>query len=144
MSEIALDTIKAIKERLSEVIADLDRMEDALHNAPPGAIEELVLPKEALEELPWKPYRSGSGAWIFSDIEDSAAKRLREAPKDCIVIEDAEAGVKAAKQAGMFCVGYRNPNSGRQDLSKADIVVDDFSKLDIQQLLQPTPVRGSQ
>lgn len=48
MSEIALDTIKATRERLTEVIVDLDRMEDALKDAPPGAIEEVELPKEAL------------------------------------------------------------------------------------------------
>lgn len=79
MSEIALDTIKAIRERLNEIVADLNRMESALKNAPPGAIEEVELPKEALESLPWKPYKSGSGEWIFSNLEDPTAKSLREA-----------------------------------------------------------------
>ena len=79
MSGIALDTIKAIRERLNEVITDLDRMEDALHNAPPGAIDEIELPKEALEHLPWKAYKSGNGSWIFSDLEEPTAKKLKEA-----------------------------------------------------------------
>ena len=78
MSEIALDTIKAIRERLNEIIADLNKMEDALKNAPPGAIEEVELPKEALDGLPWKPYKSGKGSWIFSNLEDATAKKLRE------------------------------------------------------------------
>jgi beta-phosphoglucomutase family hydrolase len=63
------------------------------------------------------------------------AKRLNMEAKECLVVEDSMLGVKAAKKAGMKCLGYRNPNSGNQDLSKADILTDDFSKLDIQSLL---------
>ena len=47
-------------------------------------------------------------------------------PKDCLVIEDSSNGVKAAKSAGSYCVGFRNPGSGKQDLSDADIIIDDF------------------
>jgi len=64
-----------------------------------------------------------------------SANELSVSPTDCLVIEDAELGVEAAKNAGMKCVGYRNPNSGNQDLSKADTVIDDFSKLAIKELL---------
>ena len=50
-------------------------------------------------------------------------------PESCIVIEDSENGVSAAKAANMKCIGFINPNSGRQDLSKADIIVDSFHGL---------------
>jgi beta-phosphoglucomutase len=60
---------------------------------------------------------------------------LRVSPSQCLVIEDAQLGVEAAKSAGMKCIGYRNPHSGNQDLSKADTVTDDFSKLDIEEVL---------
>jgi len=63
-----------------------------------------------------------------------AAERLHEKPENCVVIEDSKLGVEAAKRAGMKCVGFRNPNSGKQDLSKADLIVDDFTKLTIQRL----------
>ena len=79
MSEIALDTIKAVRERLNEAIADLNKMEEALNNAPPGAIEEVELPKESLDGLPWKSYKSGSGEWIFSNLENLIVQSLREA-----------------------------------------------------------------
>ena len=79
MSEIALDTIKAVRERLNEAIADLNKMEEALQNAPPGAIEEVELPKEALDGLPWKPYKSGNGEWIFSNLENLIVQSLRNA-----------------------------------------------------------------
>lgn len=50
----------------------------------------------------------------------------------CLVIEDAKNGVLAAKAAGMKCIGYKNPNSGNQDLSKADLIIDNYSKLDLE------------
>jgi beta-phosphoglucomutase len=49
------------------------------------------------------------------------AGKLGVAPADCIVFEDAEAGVEAAVAAGMKCVGI----GSRSLLNKADIV---FSK----------------
>ena len=64
-----------------------------------------------------------------------AATKLGVSPDLCLVIEDAKLGVEAAKSAGMKCIGYRNPHSGNQDLSKADITTDDFSKLDIEKMI---------
>jgi beta-phosphoglucomutase len=46
------------------------------------------------------------------------AQKLNIAPKDCVVFEDAEAGVEAAIRAGMKCVGV-----GSENLSKANKVV---------------------
>ena len=65
-----------------------------------------------------------------------AAKKLGVAPANCVVIEDAVAGVTAAKRAGMRCIAVTNTNS-RETLAEADFVVDtlevvavnDFEKL---------------
>jgi len=65
-----------------------------------------------------------------------AAQKLGIEPAKCVVIEDAKLGTAAAIKAGMKCIGYRNPNSGNQDLSKADWIVTDFTKLDFQELLK--------
>jgi len=46
------------------------------------------------------------------------AQKLNIQPKDCLVFEDAEAGVEAAIRAGMKCVGV-----GSENLSKATRVV---------------------
>ena len=56
-------------------------------------------------------------------------------PQDCIVIEDSTNGVKAAKAAGMYCIGFDNPGSGQQDLSEADRVIDNYEKGSIELIL---------
>ena len=58
------------------------------------------------------------------------AASLSIAPKEsCIVIEDSTNGIKAAKAAGIFCVGYNSIHSEAQDLSEADIVINHFNEL---------------
>jgi len=58
------------------------------------------------------------------------AASLSVAPKEnCIVIEDSTNGIKAAKAAGIFCVGYNSLHSKDQDLSLADTIVNHFSEL---------------
>jgi beta-phosphoglucomutase family hydrolase len=69
------------------------------------------------------------------EIFIKSARRLRVKPVECLVVEDAKLGVEAAKNAGMKVVGYRNPNSGDQDLSRAEMIVDDFLKLSVEDML---------
>lgn len=58
------------------------------------------------------------------------AASLSVAPKEnCIVIEDSTNGIRAAKAAGLFCVGYNSENSKLQDLSLADVVVEHLDEL---------------
>lgn len=61
------------------------------------------------------------------DIFLKAASCFNSAANECAVIEDSYNGVCGARAANMFCVGYYNPGSGVQDLSKADIVIDSFN-----------------
>ena len=58
------------------------------------------------------------------------AASLSVAPKEnCIIIEDSTNGIRAAKAAGIFCVGYNSENSKLQDLSLADVVINHFDEL---------------
>ena len=58
------------------------------------------------------------------------AASLSIAPKEnCIVIEDSTNGIRAAKAAGIFCVGYNSENSKLQDLSLADLIVEHLDEL---------------
>lgn len=63
------------------------------------------------------------------EIFQIAAKKLGLAPRDCLVIEDSTNGVKAAKAAGMACLGFQGSLENKQDLSGADFVVKDFGHL---------------
>ena len=49
---------------------------------------------------------------------------------NCVVIEDAIAGVKAAKRAGMKCIAVTNSHPS-ESLEKADIVVDTLEVISI-------------
>lgn len=63
------------------------------------------------------------------------AASLSKAPKEnCIVIEDSSNGVKAAKSAGIFCIGYDSIHSKMQDLSEADMVIREFTELDFEKI----------
>jgi len=59
-----------------------------------------------------------------------AAKKLGARAGSCVVIEDAIAGVTAAKSAGMKCIAVTNSHPGKS-LEKADLIVDTLEKVDI-------------
>ncbi|OGO16844.1 MAG: hypothetical protein A2Z15_02685 [Chloroflexi bacterium RBG_16_50_11] len=59
-----------------------------------------------------------------------AAKKLKVKPANCVVIEDAIAGVTAARRAGMKCVAVTNSHPGTS-LKNADLIVDSLEKVDI-------------
>jgi len=68
-----------------------------------------------------------------------AAKKLGVAPENCIVIEDAVAGVTAAKRAGMHCLAVTNTHP-RVSLKEADLIVDTLEAVsvsDLEGLLNP-------
>jgi beta-phosphoglucomutase len=54
-----------------------------------------------------------------------ASERLGLEPESCCVIEDAEAGIEAAKNAGMIAIGY----GSAKDSELIDIKLDKFSDL---------------
>jgi beta-phosphoglucomutase len=56
--------------------------------------------------------------------------------QNCIVIEDSTNGVKAAKAAGIYCVGYNSIHSKLQDLSAADVIINHFNELDYETVTQ--------
>jgi len=62
-----------------------------------------------------------------------AAQRLGVEPENCVVIEDAVAGVTAAKRAGMHCVAVTSTHS-RQSLKQADLIVKTLEEISINDL----------
>lgn len=52
------------------------------------------------------------------------------APEQCVVFEDAEAGIEAARRAGMHCIGIGSP----ENLGKADFVVYSLGDMKVSRL----------
>ena len=62
-----------------------------------------------------------------------AAQKLGIEPKNCIVIEDAVAGVTAAKRAGMCCIAVTTTHP-RDSLKEADLIIDTLESITIDAL----------
>lgn len=60
-----------------------------------------------------------------------AAEELNCDPHQCVVFEDAEAGIEAALAGGMHTVGVGNP----QILGKAELVIPGFLEMDLNRFL---------
>ncbi|MGJ8666984.1 MAG: HAD family hydrolase [Patiriisocius sp.] len=63
------------------------------------------------------------------EIFEKAAEASGHKRAECFVIEDSTNGIKAAKGAGIFCVGYNSHHSKNQDYSKADLVIQNFEEI---------------
>jgi HAD superfamily hydrolase (TIGR01509 family) len=76
------------------------------------------------------------------EIFEKAALASGHERHECIVIEDSTNGIKAAKSAGIFCVGYDSLHSHDQDYSLADVVVSDFKELAYSKIMETFLVVG--
>ncbi len=63
------------------------------------------------------------------------AKELDVNPLECIAIEDSAHGIKAARSAGMFCIGI-NTSSSKDQTHEADLKVNGYSEIDLLKLLR--------
>ncbi|GAB1857312.1 HAD family hydrolase [Flavobacteriaceae bacterium MHTCC 0001] len=63
------------------------------------------------------------------EIFEKAAMAAGFKREECVVIEDSTNGIKAAKSAGIYCIGYDSFHSKNQDYSTADKVVSDFKEI---------------
>jgi HAD superfamily hydrolase (TIGR01509 family) len=60
------------------------------------------------------------------------AKQLKVDPYDCLVLEDAEAGILAAKKIGMQVIAVPTIYTRKHDFSQADFVVKSLTNIDKQ------------
>lgn len=64
------------------------------------------------------------------------AELLKMDPSQCIVIEDSHNGARAAKAAGMYCIGYIDTQYPPQDLSMVNQKIYHHDELDLDQLIK--------
>ncbi len=63
-----------------------------------------------------------------------AAHQLGIDPHECIAIEDSANGIRAAQQAGMFCIGITTSGNPYQT-EKAHLVVDSYKEIPLKELI---------
>ena len=128
------DAIDGIKDLISDLINN--NIAIALASSSPMKFIQLAIEKIGISEY-FDIIVSGEHVDKSKpepDIFLRAASLLKVKPSDCWVLEDSVNGVIAAKKAGMKCIAFLNPNSGNQDLSKADKVVTTLKRLEYKDL----------
>jgi len=70
------------------------------------------------------------------EIFIKAAKASGFSKQECFVIEDSTNGIKAAKNAGIYCVGFKSQNSKNQEYSLANKVISNFDEISFQKISQ--------
>lgn len=63
------------------------------------------------------------------DIFLLAAKLLDVDSGQCLVIEDSTNGIRAARDAGMYCIAYNGPGAEFQDQSQAQQIITDYGEI---------------
>ncbi len=61
------------------------------------------------------------------EIYIQSAKNLGIHPQEGLAIEDSSVGIASAKNAGFFCLGFRNGSNQAQDFSRADAEFSHFT-----------------
>ncbi len=125
--------IDGIREILNYL--EKNRIPAAVASSSPKELVQAVVSRLELDDY-FKFLLSGENVTQSKphpEIYLQAAARLNIDPADCLVIEDSKNGTIAAKEAGMTCIGFQNLNSGLQDLSRADIIVDTLTAIDLSQ-----------
>ena len=123
MEETGIRTLPGAKELIDALL--VQKIPIALASSTNSAVLEKILPKIGLERafdavVGGDQVQNGKPA---PDIFLMAAKKLGVFPEDCVVIEDANAGVQAAKAAGLKVVMLRNDRI-MQRKEKADAFFD--------------------
>lgn len=123
MKETGIRTLPGAKELIKSLKSEGIRI--ALASSTNSSILAQILPQIGLEDafdavVGGDQVQKGKPA---PDIFLLAAKKSGVAPKECLVIEDANAGLQAAKAAGMRVLMVRNDRI-RQQREKADAFVD--------------------
>ena len=132
--------LKLLQERdykpvpgVTELLERLREMEIpmAIASSSPRQFIEAVIEKIGIKQYftEWLSGEEAEHSKPEPDIFLKVAGLLNVEPDECIVIEDSTSGIIAAKKAGMRCIGYRNVNSGNQDLSEADMIVNKIEEI---------------
>jgi len=106
--------------------------------ASSGSIGNITTVLESLQALPYFDVVMSGASYPSKPAPDlfrMVAEQLGADPSECLVIEDAVAGVQAARAAGMHCVAVTTTNPP-EALAAADLVLKDLELLNKQHILE--------
>jgi beta-phosphoglucomutase-like phosphatase (HAD superfamily) len=66
------------------------------------------------------------------DIFLAAARQVGALPRQCLVLEDAEKGVLAARKAGMSCIAVPTEQTRHHDFSKATRICSSLQEITLE------------
>jgi len=70
----------------------------------------------------------------YPDPYLTGAIKLEVKPENCVVVENAPLGIKAAKAAGMYCIAVKTTIQDEQYLKGADLIVENMSKIPVEDI----------
>lgn len=139
------DYIRFLKERKIELSPDVKELIGILYkegiklgvasSANPKRIQ-MILEETGIREK-FEAVVSGDDIDNPKPAPDAylkSAKVLGVDPSDCVAIEDTTLGVQSAKSAGIRVVGYLGSQDNTQNLSGSDLVIKNFSELNLEKL----------
>ena len=115
--------------------ADVKHMLLAVCSSAPLSWIQIVIERfklgEYFDALISADMLNGGNGKPAPDIYLLAAQMLRVKPDECVVIEDSQKGIMAAKAAGMYCIAFRNGSNKSQSLKQADRTVKRLDEINL-------------
>ena len=136
-----------INENYGPVFDDVDKMNALMKEKKAQITEAEGFPayaiKDALKSLDMEKYFTVvmSGDYVehpkpAPDTFLVTAEKLGMEPEDCLVVEDSTNGGGAARAAGMKCIWFHNPDSGRQDIPDAVLEFPAWTSENVEKMLK--------
>ncbi len=141
--DVSGDREKRVMELMRDGIETMPFAKEAVEKAISLGIRVAVATNSLRNEMDFKLGRSGLDGMFrvkvcrsdvgrgkpFPDIYLKAAELLELEPRECAAVEDTHAGLKAAREAGMFCIAVPNQYNKGEAFPEAGLVLRDLSEL---------------
>jgi HAD superfamily hydrolase (TIGR01509 family) len=69
------------------------------------------------------------------DLYLLALEQLKVTAAEAIAIEDSPNGIRAAREAGLYCVAVPNPITSQFDLSQANVIIESLADISLDELI---------
>jgi HAD superfamily hydrolase (TIGR01509 family) len=139
--ELTLVEAEQLRPGVAEYLADAERLGLRTAIVSSGSRDWIDRHLRRLERLyGWEAIVTADGdrarAKPSPTLYLEALDLLSVSPSEAIALEDSPNGIRAAKAAGIYCVGVPNPVTADLGLDEADLVVGSLASLPLPELLR--------